>query len=242
MMRADVRWQASQLAHGALPMDRDAEARQANDGRMRLSRGNRAARFDRHRSAARHLVADSNPGNPWPKELEMPTHLLVSQLHFARAEFVRCMEGVGEEEARRRILLLNCLSWMVGHLADQENRYWVLVAQSRTLHPELNALVGYGQPASTPPPDDMWSAWRGITAAADVFLEGLTPQLLQSHLEREGRPVRESIGTMLLRNIYHYWYHIGESQAVRQMLGHHDLPEFVGDMSSAFYRPEGSEG
>ena len=31
---------------------------------------------------------------------------------------------------------------------------------------------------------------------------------------------------------YHYWFHIGEAHAVRQMLGHVDLPDFVGDMSA----------
>ena len=36
---------------------------------------------------------------------------------------------------------------------------------------------------------------------------------------------------MLLRNVYHYWFHTGEAHAVRQSLGHQGLPEFVGDMS-----------
>jgi hypothetical protein len=35
---------------------------------------------------------------------------------------------------------------------------------------------------------------------------------------------------MLLRNIYHYWYHTGEAHAIRDMLGHKNLPEFVGEM------------
>jgi hypothetical protein len=30
----------------------------------------------------------------------------------------------------------------------------------------------------------------------------------------------------------------GEAHAIRQMLGHTDLPQFVGDMSEALYRPE----
>jgi hypothetical protein len=38
---------------------------------------------------------------------------------------------------------------------------------------------------------------------------------------------------------YHYWFHLGEAHAIRQMLGHPDLPQFVGDMSRAVYRPEG---
>jgi hypothetical protein len=41
-----------------------------------------------------------------------------------------------------------------------------------------------------------------------------------------------------MRNIYHYWFHTGEAHAVRQMLGHTDLPQFVGGMESAAYRPE----
>jgi len=31
---------------------------------------------------------------------------------------------------------------------------------------------------------------------------------------------------------YHYWFHIGEAHAVRQMLGHVNLPDFVGDLSA----------
>ncbi len=37
---------------------------------------------------------------------------------------------------------------------------------------------------------------------------------------------------------YHYWLHIGEGHAIRQQLGHVDLPQFVGDMSEALYCPE----
>lgn len=157
------------------------------------------------------------------------THPLVEQLRFARSEFARCLDGVSDADARRRLEPMNCISWMVGHLANQEHRYWVIWAQGRVLHPGLNALVGTGQPASTPPLDEMWTTWQGITAAADVFLDTLTEDRLAEFLTREdGQPVRESIGTMLQRNIYHYWFHTGEAHAVRQLLGHGDLPQFVG--------------
>ena len=166
------------------------------------------------------------------------THLLVTQLHLARNELVRALEGVTEGDAQRRILPMNCLSWFVGHLANQENFYWVLLAQGERLAPGLNELVGYGQPASTPSLEEMWEVWELITTSADKFLEKLTPELMQSHLEWRGKPRFENIGTMLLRNIYHYWFHIGEVIAIRQLLGHKDLPEFVGDMSKAIYNPE----
>lgn len=163
---------------------------------------------------------------------------LVTQLRFARSEFVRGLEGVSEEEARRRPLPMNCLSWMVGHLANQENAYWVLIPTGKVLVPGLNDLVGYGKPASTPPLSEMWSAWREITAAADQYLDQLTLEQLTQHQTWKGKPRPESIGTMLLRNIYHYWYHTGEASSVRQMLGHGNLPDFVGDMSAAIYCPE----
>jgi len=168
----------------------------------------------------------------------MQPHLLVAQLRFARSEFARGLEGVSDEDARRRLMPMNCISWMVGHLANQEHRYWVVLAQKKDIAPGLVDRVGYGKPASTPPLEEMWSIWRQVTAAADVFLDTLTPENMQLFMERNGKPVDESTGTLLMRNIYHYWYHTGEAAAVRQMLGHTDLPEFVGEINQAPYRPE----
>lgn len=167
------------------------------------------------------------------------THLLVAQLRFARSEFVRGLAGVTPDEALRRFGPMNSIGWVVGHLAEQENRFWLYWAQGRQILPDLAELVGFGKPASTPPLQDMWAAWRTATAAADPYLDTLTPALLQTHLERDGKRRPDNVGTMLLRNIYHYWYHLGEAAAIRQMLGHRDLPQFVGDMDSAAYQPEG---
>jgi uncharacterized damage-inducible protein DinB len=168
----------------------------------------------------------------------MGVHPLVSQLRFARSEFLRCLDGVSAEDGIRRLEPMNCISWIVGHLASQEHAYWVLWAQGKVLVPGLYELVGFGQPASTPPLDEMWAAWRTVTQAADQFLDTLTTEKLLSHLEVEGKPWRESIGTMLYRNIFHYWFHTGEAHAIRQMLGHGELPQFVGEMSQALYRRE----
>jgi len=165
-------------------------------------------------------------------------HPLVVQLRFARHNLLRCLEGVSEEDACRRLGTMNCLSWILGHLANLESRWWVLLAQGQELLPELNERVGYGKPASTPPLAEMRAAWETITRAADCYLDTLTTETLQQHFVWKGKPRPENIGTMLLRCIYHYWYHIGEASAIRQMLGHTDLPEFIGDMSQAAYRPE----
>jgi hypothetical protein len=85
----------------------------------------------------------------------------------------------------------------------------------------------------------MLETWHTVTQAADPFLDTLTPETLQSELLINGEIVGQSIGSALRRVTYHYWYHIGEIQAIRQMLGHTDLPEYVGDIEvKAPYRPE----
>jgi uncharacterized damage-inducible protein DinB len=168
----------------------------------------------------------------------MLCHPLVTQLRFARSEFLRCLDDVSADDAVCRFGPMNCISWIVGHLANQEHFLWVMAAQGRLLAPGLHELVGTGQPASTPPLAEMWATWHTVTQTADEFLDTLTTDKLQSYLQWRGNPMRESIGTSLLRNMYHYWHHSGEAYAIRQMLGHGGLPQFVGDMSQAVYRPE----
>jgi len=172
----------------------------------------------------------------------MTPHPLVTQLRFARSEFVRGLDGVSEADSVVRRLPMNSIGWMVGHLANQEHRYWVVLAQETELVSGLNDRVGTGRPASIPPLDEMWSVWRTVTAAADEYLDTLTVDRLGTFLLRDGEPLDESVGTMLMRVIYHYWFHTGEAAAVRQLLGHQDLPEFVGDMDAATYRPEADHG
>jgi uncharacterized damage-inducible protein DinB len=168
----------------------------------------------------------------------MQPHPLVSQLRFVRSEFARGLEGVSEEDGIRRLMPMNSISWMVGHLANQEHRYWIGMAQQKDVAPGLIDRVGYGKPASTPSLAEMWAVWKRVTAAADPYLDTLTPKILQTYFMRDGQPVDQSVGTLLMRNIFHYWFHTGEAAAVRQMLGHKDLPDFVGDMTEVPYRPE----
>ena len=50
---------------------------------------------------------------------------------------------------------------------------------------------------------------------------------------------KETPGTKLHRTTYNYWFHLGESQAIRQMLGPTGkLPDFVGGFGKSQYRPE----
>jgi hypothetical protein len=169
------------------------------------------------------------------------THPLVLQLRFTRNEFKRALQGLTEAEARRRFMPMNCISWNVGHLAWQEQRYWIYFRQKQLLLAEINDLFAYGAPASAPLLSEMLEAWQSITVAADPWLDSLTSEMLaQPHpFGRAGQQNYYTFGSLMQRVIYHYWYHTGENMAIRQMLGQGNLPEFVGNIDDeAPYVPE----
>jgi uncharacterized damage-inducible protein DinB len=167
------------------------------------------------------------------------THPLIDQFRFTRSEWLRGLEGLSDEDGARHLGPMNCISWTVGHLAWHEQRYWLERAQDRVLFPKLNELYAYGAPMSTPSLQETLSVWRQVTQAADPYLDALTTEVLQRDLLLKGQAVGQSVGSALRRITYHYWYHTGEIQAIRQMLGHANLPEYVGSIETdAPYRPE----
>jgi len=167
------------------------------------------------------------------------SHPLVDQLHFTRSEWLRGLEGISEEDGACHFGPMNCISWTVGHLAWHEQRTFLQRPQNIILFPHLNELFAYGAPMSTPSLKEMLESWHEITRAADPYLNTLTTESLLADLLLNGESVGQSRGSALRRITYHYWYHIGEIQAIRQMLGHTNLPEYVGNIETeAPYRPE----
>src|SRR5262245_48953539 len=137
-------------------------------------------------------------------------HPLVTQLRFTRSEWIRGLRGVSAEEAARRFAPINPVAWMIGHLAWQEQLYWLKRAQGITAVAEVDRF-GYGKPLTVPPLDDAWGWWRAITSAADPYLDTLTSAELTRRWKRESS--KETPGTKLHRTTYHYWFHLGEAQA-----------------------------
>jgi uncharacterized damage-inducible protein DinB len=165
-------------------------------------------------------------------------HPRVDQLRFARLEWRRGLAGLSVEDAVRRLEPMNSISWMVGHLAWHERLVWIRRARGENVEPSLDSVAS-GAPASTPDLDEMWAAWERVTAAADDVLDQLTTGALLQPLPFDRRPDPPSAGSQLQRITYHYWNHIGEASAVRQILGHADLAQYVGDMEAhAPYRAE----
>ncbi len=155
-------------------------------------------------------------------------HPLIEQLRFTRSEFQRAIEGVSEEDACKRHLPMNCISWNVAHLAWQEQRYFVTFARGQVVLPQLNERFANGRPASTPSLAEAQELWRTATRAADEWLDGVTTERLLEIYTTPNGEWSTSYGNLLQRVIYHYWYHTGENAAIRQVLGHTGLGQFVG--------------
>jgi uncharacterized damage-inducible protein DinB len=166
-------------------------------------------------------------------------HPRVDQLRFARSEWQRGLAELGEVDAGIRFLPMNSISWMLGHMAWHERLCWIRRARGLKGDRTLDAF-GTGRRASTPSLVAMQAAWERVVADSDPFLDALTTADLERPLVHDTREHPPSAGSQLQYVTYHYWSHIGEVSAVRQLLGHADLAEYVGDFPrQAEYRPEG---
>lgn len=166
-------------------------------------------------------------------------HPVVEQLRFTRGEWLRGLGRVTEADAAQHCGQMNSIGWIVGHLTWQEQRYLLHRPQGIMLLPEIQERFAYGRPMSTPSLAEVLKAWRKVTTATDAFLDSLTTKDLLKDLPLNGRLAGQSLGSAIRRLTYHYWFHIGEIQAIRQILGHKRLPVYVGKIEEkAPYRPE----
>jgi hypothetical protein len=167
------------------------------------------------------------------------THPLVDQFRFTRSEWLRGLEGLSEEDGARHFGQMNCIGWIVGHLTWHEQRTFLQRPQNIILFPTLNEVFAFGAPMSTPSFKEMLETWHAITKATESYLDSLTTETLLTNLLLNGEPTKQTRGSALRRITYHYWFHLGEILAIRQMIGGKDLPEYVGDIEGeAPYRPE----
>jgi hypothetical protein len=167
-------------------------------------------------------------------------HPIVEQLRFTREEWLRALRGTKPHDATVHHGQMNSIGWIVGHLAWQEQRYLLLRPQGIMLRADVQEQFTTGGPMSTPALKDTLAAWKQITRATDRFLEGLTTRALLRDLPLvEGKRSGQTQGDAIRRMTYHYWFHIGEIMAIRQMLGQKRLPQYVGAIEQkAPYRPD----
>ena len=159
-------------------------------------------------------------------------HKLVEHLIFTREKWLTGYDGLSAEDAVKRHGDANSPSWMVGHLACFEQFTWCQLAQGITVVDTLDAY-NFGQPATTPPLDEVLPAWHTVMDASLPYLNALTDDDMATYLKfPNGKNFWDDIGTTILRHTWHYWYHLGEMQALRSGLGHKDMTPYIGNMRS----------
>lgn len=151
-------------------------------------------------------------------------HTLVDMHYLTRKEFERNLRGLNDEDAQKRIEPMNCISWIVAHVASQYQAFFVDWPQGKELDSRYKAFAT-GNPTSRPTLEEAMTLWQDVCKNADVWLQAATGQSLQ---EKSAFTlyVDENGGTLLVRSTFHTWCHLGEISAIRQILGHRP-PEFV---------------
>jgi hypothetical protein len=150
-----------------------------------------------------------------------------------RNELRRALEGISVADMGKRVAGINSVVWIVGHLAWQEQRYWL---ERRGLALVSAELVDYGSgktiPAHMDSFDTLFASWQEVTESSDEWLWSLQTDDLRHKLP--GDPEGENIGSKLMRVIGHYYLHIGQITAVRKILGY-SVPQFVGSQEGALF-------
>ena len=161
-------------------------------------------------------------------------HTLVDMLYLSRQEFERNLNGLNDEDARKRIEPMNCISWIIAHVAQQNHAFFVAWPQGKEVESRYNPY-GYGQPASQPILEEALALWRDACGASEEWLQAVTNNALRQ-IPAVTSIQGEDFGTLMVRCIFHTWCHIGEISSIRQILGHKP-PQFV-DMRGWIYTGE----
>ena len=166
-----------------------------------------------------------------------PEHV-VAMLLVTRREFRRALRGIPEREAMVRVGGMNSVSWIVAHVAWQEDLFWRHLAQGLP----SNARLAKAQTGASPSVPDFQQAlahWREVTRATEAYLRNLSVDALATHgeapeLGSENPLGEENLGTLVVRCLMHYWSHIGEISAIRSLVSIAG-PEFVGSLRDCRY-------
>lgn len=150
-------------------------------------------------------------------------HTLVQMYYLTRKEFERNLQGLTGEDARKRIDPMNCISWIIAHVAWQHHALFVDWPVGRQIDARY-LPYGYGAPPSEPPLEEVMGLWQDACTESDAYLQAATSESLQE--KPSFSPEGESWGTLLVRCIFHTWCHLGEISSIRQILGHKP-PQFV---------------
>lgn len=148
---------------------------------------------------------------------------------FAVSEFQRGLEGLTEEEALRRFPKedgseMNSISWTVQHLAAHWGAIEAIFNEAEIAEDELRRSFGRTADPQPPPLKDALNRFRETTGGISDWVVP-DDDLMTRKVEPFG--LGEDAGQSLIRVIFHTWFHAGEVNAIRQLLGHPEII-FVG--------------
>ncbi len=135
---------------------------------------------------------------------------------------VNCLEGLSEEEARRRLEAGgNSIAFLAAHLSDC--RHFIAARLERPRH---NPLAPYLAEAKTideirdwPTLDEIRGAWLGVSDHLAAVLDELTPEALgRENVHRF--PISDSTALGFLAFLaQHDSYHLGQAAFLRRQIG-----------------------
>ncbi len=152
---------------------------------------------------------------------------------FTLEEFERGLEGLSDEDAQIRMKKpdgteMNAVSWTIGHIASYWLFAYALMTQEPLPHQGDRLFVGAAADPTPPPLADMRAMFADAKTRTEAWLPGIDDQLLSAKRDF-GPRADENLGTQLMRGVLHTWFHTGEINTIRQMLGHREI-RFVGPM------------
>lgn len=147
---------------------------------------------------------------------------------FAVDEFLRGLEGLTPDDAIWRPpkadgSQMNAISWTVQHVGA----HWHAVASRlQGLQPQS------GRPPADGTPPSFEAAMTLLRAAADDLVAAVAGHEVDDDRE-DLESAGETISQAVARAVFHTWFHAGEVNAVRQLLGHDEI-RFVGGLGDRF--------
>jgi hypothetical protein len=181
---------------------------------------------------------------------------------FALMQFQHGLQGLTNEEAQLRMSKadgteMNSISWTIGHISWQWIRLATRVALAKgekdgsdDPFPMLRERARQFRSGSDDPtPPSLAEALSLLQDATEVskWLADVDDAIMSTVRwgddPRDGGAVRgapEVLGTSAIRNTLHTWFHIGEINAVRQMLGHSEILFIIMMGGNMEWLPQGS--
>jgi uncharacterized damage-inducible protein DinB len=143
-----------------------------------------------------------------------------------REDLLRALEGLDDRSGALRLGGLNEAAWIVAHLAEQEQRYWLASFGLPEVAPEV-APYRRGRSDEPLTLSEALDAWQRVAAATAPRLRRLGAEELERRAPDPTVASGERLDVMCLRVFGHYYLHIGQITAVRRWLGL-SVPPFVG--------------